>query len=163
MRALTLFIALSMAYLMNASTAQAATATGNFTSQITITGTCIVETTNTLDFGSNGVLTANINVTATFDVLCANTVPYDVGLNEGTTVGGTTTTRLMVNGVTTVSYQMYSNAGRTTNWGNAVGTDTVAGTGNGSTQTLTIYGRVPPQTSVAPATYTDLVTVTITY
>ena len=148
---------------MNASAAQAAIATGNFTSQITITATCTVETTNTLDFGSNGLLTANIDVTATFDVLCSNTTPYDIGLNEGTTAGGTTTTRLMDNAGTTVSYQMFSDPGLTTNWGDTVPTDTVAGIGNGSTQTLTIYGRVPPQASVAPATYTDLVTITITY
>jgi spore coat protein U-like protein len=58
---------------------------------------------------------------------------------------------------------MYSDASRTVNWGNTSGTDTVAGTGNGSAQVLTIYGRVPAQTTPAPATYNDTVTVTINY
>ena len=46
-----------------------------------------------------------------------------------------------------INYAIYSNSGRTTNWGNTVGTDTVAGTGNGSAQTLQVYGRVPAQTT----------------
>ena len=141
----------------------ALTATGTFTSQIIITAECKVQSTNTLNFGTRGVLDTNFDVTAAFTVQCTNSTTYNVGLNAGSTAGGTTTTRLMVNAGNTVSYKMFSDAGRTTNWGNTVGTDTVTGTGNGTTQTLTIYGRVPPQTTPAPATYSDLVTVTITY
>jgi spore coat protein U-like protein len=39
----------------------------------------------------------------------------------------------------------------------------VSATGNGADQTFTIYGRVPAQTTPAPGTYTDTVTVTVTY
>jgi spore coat protein U-like protein len=39
----------------------------------------------------------------------------------------------------------------------------VSGTGNGAGQTITIFGRVPAQTTPAPGTYTDTVTVTVTY
>ena len=48
-------------------------------------------------------------------------------------------------------------------WGNTVGTDTVAGTGNGASQAYTIRGRVPIQTTPAPGAYADTVTVTVTY
>ena len=48
-------------------------------------------------------------------------------------------------------------------WGNTVGTDTQAATGTGAAQTYTIYGRIPPQTTPAPATYSDTITVTVTY
>ena len=143
--------------------ADATTATGTFTSTITIQASCQVISTNSLNFGTQGILVANTDVTSTFNVQCTNTTPYNVGLNAGTGTGATTTTRLMTNGANTVAYQMFSNAGRTTNWGNTVGTDTVAGTGNGTQQTLTVYGRVPPQTTPAPATYNDTVTITITY
>jgi spore coat protein U-like protein len=51
----------------------------------------------------------------------------------------------------------------TTNWGNTVGTDTVAGTGNGSGQVYTVYGQISAQTTPAPGTYNDTITVTITY
>jgi len=69
----------------------------------------------------------------------------------------------MANGATTIQYQMFTNSGHTTNWGNTVGTDTVSATGNGTNQSYTVYGQVPVQTSVAPATYSDTVTVTVTY
>ena len=52
-----------------------------------------------------------------------------------------------------VNYSLFSNSGRTTNWGNTVGTDTVSGTGIGSAQSLTVYGRIPPQTTPSPGTY----------
>ena len=38
-----------------------------------------------------------------------------------------------------------------------------AGTGTGSTQTLTIYGRLPSLANVVPGSYTDTVTVTVSY
>ena len=119
--------------------------------------------TNTLNFGTQNLLSANVDVSANFSVQCTNTTPYNIGLNAGSTVGGTVATRLMTSGAATVQYRMYSDAARTTNWGNTVGTDTVGGTGSGSAQALTIYGRVLAQATPAPATYNDTVTVTINY
>jgi len=145
------------------SPAGASIVTNTFTATITVQASCLVVSTNTLSFGTQGLLTANTDASATFDVQCTTTTPYNVGLNAGTTAGGTVTTRLMTSGSATVSYKMYSNAGRTTNWGNTVGTDTVSGTGNGAQQTLTVYGRVPVQTTPAAATYNDTVTITVTY
>lgn len=145
------------------SSADAATATGTFTATITIQASCQVISTNTLNYGTQGILTANTDAQATFNVQCTNTTPYNVGLNAGSTAGGTVATRLMTSGSATVAYNMFSDAARSTNWGNTVGTDTVSGTGDGAQQTLTVYGRVPPQTTSAPATYNDTVTVTVTY
>ena len=143
--------------------ASASTATGSFNSTVTIQANCQVVSTNTLNFGTQGLLAANTDASATFAVQCTNSTAYNIGLDAGTTVGGTVATRLMTSGSATVSYKMFSDSGRATNWGNTVGTDTVSGTGNGSSQTLTVYGRVPAQTTPAAATYTDTVTVTVTY
>jgi spore coat protein U-like protein len=62
-----------------------------------------------------------------------------------------------------VNYSLFRNATRTQVWGQTIGTDTVTGTGTGANQALTIYGRVPAQAVPPPGTYTDTVTVTITY
>jgi spore coat protein U-like protein len=142
--------------------ANATTTTTSFSVSLTISATCTINSAGTLTFTA-GTLAANTNATSSIAVLCTNTTPYNIGLNAGTTTGGTTTTRLLTNGTTTVSYKLYSNAGFSTNWGNTVGTDTVSSTGTGSAQTFTVYGQVPAQTSVAPGTYTDTITVTVTY
>ena len=43
------------------------------------------------------------------------------------------------------------------------GVNTASGTGTGVTQTLNVYGRVAPQTTPKPGTYSDTVIATVTY
>jgi spore coat protein U-like protein len=62
-----------------------------------------------------------------------------------------------------LNYSLHSDAARTVVWGNTAGTDTVAGTGNGLAQTLTVYGNIPGGQLSAPGAYTDTVTATLTY
>jgi len=143
--------------------AQAATTSSTFSVQLAITAQCVINSTATLNFGSNGVINANIDQTANMVIQCTNTTPYKIGLNEGAG-GGTTTTRLMTGGGSdTVQYKLFTDAGHTTNWGNDTAADTKNATGNGAAQTHTIYGRVPIQTTAAPDSYSDTVTVTVTY
>jgi len=62
----------------------------------------------------------------------------------------------MSRGAETITYGLYKDADRSQPWGDT-GTpgSTIAGTGNGAAQTLTVYGRVPPQKTPSPGTYTD--------
>ena len=140
-----------------------ATATTTLAVQVTITATCTINSASALNFGTQGILAANADQTSTIQVTCTNSTPYNIGLNAGTGTGATVATRKLTNGAATVNYTLYSNSGRTTVWGNTVGTDTVAGTGNGSAQSYTVYGRIPAQTTPAPGTYTDTITVTVSY
>jgi spore coat protein U-like protein len=150
--------------MLSSSPALSGTATSTFQSQITIQASCTILSASTLDFGTQGVLTANIDQTSTIQVQCTDTTPFNIGLDAGTSAGATVTTRKMTSGGgATVSYLLYSDAGHTTNWGNTVSTDTVSSTGTGASQSFTIFGRVPPQTTPAPASYTDTITVTVTY
>jgi spore coat protein U-like protein len=116
-----------------------------------------------LNFGSQGVLVANVDNTSTLQVQCTNTTPYNIGLDAGTGSGATVAARKMSSGANTITYSLYRDSGRATVWGNTVGTNTVSGIGNGASQAYTVYGRVPPQTTPAAATYTDTITVTVTY
>jgi spore coat protein U-like protein len=163
-RRLGLKFAIAAAALLPFVTAShAATTTSTFTVQVSITASCTINSASTLNFGSQGVLVSNVDNTSTLSVQCTNTTPYDIGLNAGTGAGATVAVRKMTSGGNTINYSLYTDAGRTTVWGNTVGTDTVAATGNGAAQSYTIYGRVPPQSTPAPATYTDTITVTVTY
>lgn len=145
--------------------AMAATSTTTFQSQIVLTNACATLTATTLDFGSNGVLSASVDQTSTINVTCTTGAVYNVGLNAGAnpTIAGDVNTRRMANATNYVSYQMYSNSGRTTVWGDTVLINTVASVGTGAAQAHTVYGRVPAQTTPVAGTYTDTVTVTVTY
>jgi spore coat protein U-like protein len=146
-----------------AGASQAASTTSTFTVQVAITATCTINSASTLDFGTQGVLAANVDQSSTIQVTCTNTTPYNIGLNAGTGSGATVAVRKMTSGGATVNYTLYSDTGRTTVWGNTISTDTVAGTGNGTGQNYTVYGRIPAQTTPAPGNYTDTITVTVTY
>jgi len=146
-----------------AGAAHAATSTTTMTVQLTITATCTVNSATTLNFGTQGILATNVDQTSTIQITCTNTTPYNIGLDAGTGTGATVATRKMTSGANTVNYTLYSNSGRTTVWGNTIGTDTVAATGNGAAQSYTVYGRVPAQAAPAPGTYSDTITVTVTY
>jgi spore coat protein U-like protein len=134
-----------------------------FTVSATVPPVCTTSAT-TLDFGTQGVLDNDVDTTSTVAVTCTNGASYSVGLNEGTTSGGTTTTRKMVGQTSsaTINYEMFTDAARTDNWGND-STSWATGTGTGSAQALTVYGRMPAQTTPKPDTYRDTVTVTVTY
>lgn len=157
------FVLLTFGSVVFARASHAATTTSSFTVQITITASCTIVSAGALNFGSSGVLAANVDQASTLQVQCTNTTPYNIGLDAGTGTGATVAVRKLTNGGDTINYSLYSDAGRTTVWGNTVGTNTVASTGTGAAQNFTIFGRVPPQTTPAPATYSDTITVTVTY
>jgi spore coat protein U-like protein len=141
------------------------TATAQFNVTLTLNANCVI-TANALNFTSSGVLTTAVNGQTTVAVTCSNTTPYNVGLDQGTVSGSSVTTRLMAgtatgNTGTTVSFQLYSDAGRSTIWGNTQGTNTVSGTGNGSAQSINVYGQVPVQTTPKPDTYQTTITATV--
>ena len=138
------------------------TTSTSFTVTATVTPSCTVSTVGA-NFGTVGSLASAIDTTGTVNVACSNGAPYNVGIGAGNGIGATVSARKMTSGANTVTYSLYSNAGRTTVWGNTIGTDTVTGTGVGSNQALTVYGRVPAGISPAPGTYTDSAIVTVTY
>lgn len=151
--------------------ANAATTSANFDVTITIPALCDVSTTapTNMAFGTPTSLTAAIDQTSSITVRCTTGSSYNVGLSAGAGAGATVSARKMTGLTTTtatVGYNLYSDTGRTVNWGNTVGTDTVTGTGTGSNQVLTVYGRVPVASlnpAPIPQNYKDTVTVTVTY
>lgn len=149
------------------SHAIAATATATFQVTANVQTQCTVSAVD-LGFGTVDPLGANVDQSTTVTVRCTKNTPYTVGLNAGTTAGATLAQRLMANGADTMNYNLYTDAARTTVWGNSAAAPTwVAGTGAGlgSPQVLTVYGRVPSgQTNLAVGNYSEpTITVTVTY
>ncbi|KQR78651.1 spore coat protein U [Burkholderia sp. Leaf177] len=149
----------------NAAVYTNGTATATFTVSLTLQANCTIAATP-LNFGTNGVLAAAINQQTTLAVTCTNTTPYNVGLDGGNVSGSTVAARLLAgtatgNTATTVGFQLYQDAGRTTLWGNTQGTNTVAGTGTGAAQSISVYGQVPAQATPRPDLYQTTVTATV--
>jgi spore coat protein U-like protein len=117
---------------------------------------------NSLNFGmySGAVLSA----TTTIQVACTSGTTYNVGLSAGTAAGASVTTRKMTGPAgALLSYKLFSNSGYTVNWGNTIGVDTVAGSGNNGIQNLPVYGQIPSGQSVGTGNYTDTIIATLTY
>jgi spore coat protein U-like protein len=111
---------------------------------------------------------ANVDRATTLGITCTRPTPYTVALSpsNGQTAGvGTMTPTGSVPGNSdTVAYRLFRDAARTSPWGSVTGTNTVAGTGTGLAQSLTVYGRVlGASANVRPDSYRDVVTVTVTY
>jgi spore coat protein U-like protein len=141
--------------------AYAATTTTTFTVTATVAAGCTVSATN-LAFGTYSE--TQIDATSTITTNCSNGSPYNIGLNPGTATGATVTTRKMTGPASALlNYSLFSDSGRTTNWGNTVGTDTVPSTGTGAAQNFTVFGRLPGSQFVAIGAYTDTITVTVTF
>ena len=126
----------------------------------TVVSQCSVSA-STLDFGTVGLLLANTDGTSTVTLQCANGVAWQVGLDNGQHATGTTRRLSGPGGL--LNYELYRNTTRTQRWGNTLNTDTVIGTGTGGNQSLSVYGRVPTQTTPSAGIYNDTITVTVTY
>ncbi len=99
---------------------------------------------------------------SSFGLQCSDGTDYSIALSSGQNATGSQ--RRMVNAGSFVSYNLYQDAGRTQLWGDGGATGTaLSGTGNGSDQEVIVFGRVPPQPTPAPGTYSDTVQVTITW
>ncbi|MBC7985517.1 MAG: spore coat U domain-containing protein [Sphingomonadaceae bacterium] len=157
-------LGLALAAAMTAGSANAATATTTFTVNATVLKACVVSALP-LAFGNYDPTSGSgVNGSTTLSVLCTNGTSFTTGLNAGTASGATVSTRRMSNGANTLSYGLYQDAARTTNWGNTAGTDTPAAqtAGVGATS-LTVYGAIPASQNVPIGVYSDTITVTVTY
>jgi spore coat protein U domain-containing protein, fimbrial subunit CupE1/2/3/6 len=130
-------------------------------SQVTPAATCTISA-STVNFGSQGLLGANVDQTVPIQVMCTKATPYSIGLDAGIGPGATVAARKMT-GAATVIYSLYSDSALSTVWGNTIGADTVAAIASGSRQNHTVYGRMLSQNAPALGTYTDMITVTVTY
>lgn len=149
--------------------AQAVTATTTFQVTATVLKACLLSTPATLAFGTYDPAAATpLDGSTAFNVTCTFGTTYSIGLNPGNSAGASVTTRAMTSptagaGNNKLSYGLFKEAARTTNWDNS--TLATGYTGNGLLQALTIYGRIPVgQYTAAPGTdYADIVTLTLTY
>ena len=91
-------------------------------------------------------------------VTCDSSVPFTVSLNAGSGPSGA---RQLSGGSATLNYQLYSDAARTTVWGDDTYGNSVST--SGTDVDLSVYGRIPGQQNVPAGSYSDVLTITISY
>lgn len=164
--------AVSAGLLAISSSASAATAsaTSNLSVSATVQGFCTISDAS-LAFGTNISATGSQgspNVTdwdgsTTITAMCnkgtTGTITASMGLNpDGTTI------RRMASGSDRLSYELYTDSARTTKLTPQIATFTIAGAG--TSETKTIYGRIPGGSNINNApngSYSDTVTLTVAY
>jgi spore coat protein U-like protein len=144
---------LASALLLAGAAAGASAQSASTTFQVTanVAASCSVTATD-LAFGQYDPFAATpLDSTSTISITCTNMHGYAYSVP-------TPTARSMAGpGAATLNYGLYNEAARTSGFGGA-------GTGNGSAQSITVYGRIPAgQTLAVVGSYSDLVTVTVNY
>jgi spore coat protein U domain-containing protein, fimbrial subunit CupE1/2/3/6 len=154
----------AMIALLSALSTPGAWASSTRTTSIAVTATVptvLSVTTPPLAFGTVTVGSAT-PATAAIAVTSTPGSTYDVGLGLG---ANAVSTQRYLKGANTgilLPYDLFQDSSYQTEWGSTVGVDTLHGSGTGSQQNLNVYARIPTQ-GLTVDTYTDTVTVTISY
>ncbi len=131
-----------------------------FQAFVNVGSACTIEASE-LVFPNVGTLDSAVTATNTITITCSSNLPYHVGINNG--LNSTGNTRRMTNGNSHINYELYADSNRSQRWGNTVQTDTVPGNGTGQKQDYNVFGVVPAQGTPSSGTYSDTLTVTVTY
>ncbi len=103
--------------------------------------------------------TTPLDVAGTIQYSC--TSPALITISTGSS--GTYAARKMRNGASTLAYNLYTHANRVQVWGDGSAGTAVRNVGNGSQQSVAIYGRIPPAQDVADGAYSDTLMVTFNF
>lgn len=162
----TALAASAAAAFLTATPAMADTKQSNMAVSASVAANCTISA-GALAFGSVDTLSATaVTGTATVAIACTNGTTWSTTADVGTGPGATfASRRLRTAGGDVLNYSLFTDAGRTIVWGDGTSSSSaIPGTGTGTNQNVTIYGRIPAGQTGAPAgNYTDTVSVTITY
>ena len=121
----------------------------------------------TLNFGNiykiNTTLDAATSIgNGSIALRCTPGTTAKITMNSGLNSGSISTRKMkLTTGTATLNYQIYTSSARTTVWDDTVGVSVVFS--SDITQSIPIYGRVPVQTTPTSGSYSDQITVTVSY
>lgn len=138
-----------------------------FEARVDVRPSCSVITASNMSFNPGGMplsgtRTGNLVSTSTIDLTCTRRTSWQVGLDDGlhATPAGV---RQMCNADgACIAYQLYKPDGASP-WGDDIDVDTMEGSSAGTSQSLTVHGRVDDQPLAQAGRYSDTVKVTLTY
>lgn len=158
--------ALGLSLTLAPSTGLAATVSDPFQVSAEVQNACSVSASD-LNFGTYNHLSPNVFSNSTITLNCTLLANVNIALDYGNHFLGGSPTRRMADGTNTlfVSYNLYFDATLQMEWGDGQGFGfPLPEVGQGVPENLTVYGVMPGgQTGVLAGSYTDQVTVTVTY
>jgi len=119
-------------------------------------------TTSGLNFGTYDVFSSlNDDITATITVNCTKNKSYSIALSSGS---GTFASRTLTGTGGVLRYNLFLDSTHLTIWGDgSSGTSTFSGMGTGSNIGTPVYGRISARQNARVGSYSDLITVTVTF
>jgi len=136
-----------------------------FSGEITF-GACTVST-NPVSFGSYDVFSPSpTDASGTITFTCNTNERVTVSIGQSPNSGGFHPRKMRLSGGTDqLDYNLYTDAACTSVWGDGTsGTDTITRrVQKNQPNTLTVYGRIHPRQDVSWGSYTETLTVTITW
>jgi spore coat protein U-like protein len=126
---------------------------------------CTISVTS-VAFGTYNVFTTTaVDSTGTITYQCnSKATNISISLSDGSST--TYSPRTLRKGSEILQYNLYSDAARTTVWGDGTAGTSVytnANPPNNSNVTVTVYGRIPAQQDVSAGSYTDTVSAVINF
>jgi spore coat protein U-like protein len=113
-----------------------------------------------VSFGSYDVFSnSNLDSTGTISINCDQFNSFEMSLSPG---GGTYASRSMASGANRLNYNLYTDAARTTVWGDGTGGTAIV-TAGGTSASRTVYGRIPAKQNAFVGNYSDVVIATVEF
>ena len=119
-----------------------------------------------LAFGSyTSNSTTPVQGQTTIQLLCAPGTTAEISLDAGSAPGGNTSRRNLQqdSGNDRMDYDLFQDPGRTIHWGDRSGNDTKEVVTADAPLMVPIYGEIPGGQRVREGTYSDIITVSVSY
>ena len=163
---LGLMTVLATLFVMWEAAAASSTSTSSMAVSATVLSACMVSILP-LSFGIEPAPGSARDASTAMTASCVSAgtpTAYTIRFDQGGAADATTVSRTMTGpDGKLVNYPFYREAGRTTVWGIAVGTDGIAQTTGPSPTILKVYGRRVPAAGIPAAADFDIVNVTLTF
>jgi spore coat protein U-like protein len=151
-----------------AGTANGGNTTSNINVSASVTATCSISA-GALAFGSyDPVVGSQVDGQATLSVSCTKGATATITLGQGShAAGGSTDSspvrRMKDAGTNHLSYALFSDLARTTEWGNTAGTGVDYTSIGSAAASVIVYGRIAASQDLPAGAYTDTVVATVTF
>ncbi len=138
--------------------ASAATATNNLSVQANVQNVCTISLApGTVDFGNYDPTSTTDNIAGqtSFGYKCTKGASFKVFITRNN--------QMLLGGVDPLTYDLYSDAGRTTVFPATSGTATAQTSTDNGQKTVNIYGKIPNSQNVISGLHTETDVITIEY